>query len=269
MQPNTLLQTRQRSVSPALIATMDRSLPSLKARNVIVFDVETTGLLPKNNESIRPLQSVNLYDYPYITQLSFIVYDSDAKVIRTAYNAYIKVPQEIEIPDIITKLTGVTREICDNGVPISEALLTFYNTYVCCDQIVAHNMEFDSTMIRVELERNYKDMVARSPFIMGMRNFSNKLNPRMTCTMRHTIDLCGIQRKSTRGLYKKFPKLEELYLQLFCSGSDEDENSANVPKNLHNSLMDTLVCLRCYLELTGQHMDQSVFDSYARLLFGV
>ena len=256
----------QRSVSPALIATMDRSLPSLKARNIIIFDVETTGLLPKNNEYIRPLHSVNLYDYPYITQISFIVYDSETKVIRTAYNTYIKIPEEVEISALITNLTGVTREICDQGVMISEALLTFYNTYVCCDQIVAHNMEFDSTMIRVELERNYKNLIKTCPFIMGMRNFSNKLNPRMTCTMRHTIDLCGLQRKSTRGLYKKFPKLQELYLQLFC---DNDENAANVPKNLHNSLMDTLVCLRCYLELTGQHMDQSVFDSYTRLLFGL
>jgi DNA polymerase III epsilon subunit-like protein len=256
----------QRFVTPALITTMDRSLPSLKSRNAIIFDVETTGLLPKGNQSIQPMNSVNLSDYPYITQLSFFVFDLDTKVIRTAYNVYIKLPKEVEISQFITDLTGVTREICDQGVPITEALATFYNTYVCCDQIVAHNMEFDSTMIRVELERNCKQLIKTCPFIMGMRNFSNKLNPRMICTMRHTIDLCDIQRKNTRGLYKKFPKLQELYLQLFCNN---DENAANAPKNLHNSLMDTLVCLRCYLELTGNHMEQSVFDSYTRLLFGI
>jgi len=252
------------SVSPSLIATMDRALPSLKARTVIIFDVETTGLLPKNNQPIRPMQSVNLSDYPYITQISFIVYDTEAKIIRTTYNAYINIPEDVIISPFITELTGVTRDICNKGVSICDALITLYNTYVCCDQIIAHNIEFDSDLIRVELERNWKKIMQTCPFIMGMRNFHHRLNPRMACTMRHTIDLCNIQRYNTRGLYKKFPKLAELYATLFCDG---DANSRLMPQNLHNSLMDTLVCLRCYLELTGKHMEQHVFDSYVRMLF--
>jgi hypothetical protein len=39
--------------------------------------------------------------------------------------------------------------------------------------------------------------------------------------------------------YKKWPKLVELYFALF------DEN----PDGLHNSMMDVLVCLRCYLKM--------------------
>jgi hypothetical protein len=41
-----------------------------------------------------------------------------------------------------------------------------------------------------------------------------------------------------RGSYMKFPTLCELYMHLFHK----------TPENLHNSMMDVLVCLRCYLK---------------------
>jgi len=242
---------------PGINKMIDRNI-SLKTRSVIIFDVETTGLLPKGKESIQPVNSINLEDYPYITQLSFLVYDQDMAILRTSYNVYINIPQEIVISPFITELTGVNREVCDKGVSIVEALVTFYNTYVCCDQIVAHNMEFDSRMIQIELQRNKKELIQRCPFIVGMFNFNYKYNARMICTMRKSIQLCDIQRTNTRGLYKKFPKLSELYQKLFAGP---------LPENLHNSLMDTLVCLRCYLELNGLHMEEHVFDSYVRMLF--
>jgi len=60
------------------------------------------------------------------------------------------------------------------------------------------------------------------------------------CTMQETIELCAIELKDKYGRpYKKFPKLVELYQKMF----------GVTPKNLHNSLNDVIVCLRCFIKL--------------------
>ena len=57
--------------------------------------------------------------------------------------------------------------------------------------------------------------------------------------MQETIELCNIEIKDKFGRsYKKFPKLVELYQKMF----------GVTPKNLHNSLNDVIVCLRCFIK---------------------
>jgi len=122
-------------------------------RRVLVFDVETTGLIPK--PTYRPnvkvhaevkapvpvkasvealtnsshLQDMVIESYasefesrkipppietcPYILQLSYIVYNIGQHKIEDAHNAYIRVAPEIEISEKITEITGITRETCD------------------------------------------------------------------------------------------------------------------------------------------------------------
>jgi hypothetical protein len=88
------------------------------------------------------------------------------------------------------------------------------------------------------------------------------------CTMMNTIQLCGIEfapkpvvlmtEKATPitgpetsippetpipvsvSTRKKFPRLNELYSTLFDSA---------LPSDLHNSIVDVLVCLRCFLKV--------------------
>lgn len=57
--------------------------------------------------------------------------------------------------------------------------------------------------------------------------------------MQETIDLCGLERNNKKGNYMKFPKLSELHNKLYNI----------VPKNLHNSLNDVFICLRCYCQI--------------------
>jgi hypothetical protein len=52
---------------------------------ILAFDVETTGLLPKN-----PL---DLNDCPYILQMSFAIYNIKNRKIEESYNFYIKIQQ--------------------------------------------------------------------------------------------------------------------------------------------------------------------------------
>ena len=105
-----------------------------KTSRALVFDVETSGLLPKNKEDAK------LEDYPHILQLSFVVFDTDGWKVVKSGNTYINVPQKIEISKKITELTGITREMCDKGIQIQRALREFGKEYMECDIIVAHNI---------------------------------------------------------------------------------------------------------------------------------
>jgi len=81
-----------------------------KPNYILVFDTETTGLFPKETKDLALC--------PYITQLSFVVFDIDTQKVVRCYNKYINIPSDVVITPFITELTGVTREKCDNGVDI-------------------------------------------------------------------------------------------------------------------------------------------------------
>jgi len=166
-------------------------------------------------------------------------------VIEDGYNAYINISQDIVISPKITELTDITREICDKGIPLLNALEKFYAAYKECDCIVAHNLDFDSGMIQIELQRNREALLQRNPEILKLfKSEFDKFGMEKFCTMMSSIHSCGIlvtniDKKGHTYSYKKFPKLSETYEHLF----------SQIPRNLHNSMMDTLVCLRCYLKM--------------------
>jgi DNA polymerase III epsilon subunit-like protein len=218
----------------------------------------------------------------------------------------------------ITELTGITQEMCDGGVGISGVLATFYELLLTVDVVVAHNLQFDGTVINTELLR-HRDSVANRlkegaeiPLNLFSEEFTNKHNVSLYCTMLASKDICNLwvepkpraqpgavpevdpsksdasliilprrspspggARKSERTetrpsvsyaalggeepekedgapvssptekktpaprMYKKYPKLSELHSHLF----------GDVPEHLHNALVDTLVCLRCFLKI--------------------
>jgi DNA polymerase III alpha subunit (gram-positive type) len=224
------LQLEQMSLSD--LDTMF-TLPLSKAvsRCVLVFDTETTGLI---NKSLLPLQYKDLALHPYITQLSAVLYDVDNQKVKKVFNTYVKIPEHVEIPEIVQQLTGITREKCDGGMEIGEALDKFYKIYLKCNVIAAHNMWFDSKMIRLECMRN------RFPNLINVF-FENVSTKPISCTMMKGMEFCGLNR---------FVKLSVLYELLFKEDANQFE--------LHNSLVDTMVCLRCYLKI---FCDKEINDS--------
>jgi DNA polymerase III epsilon subunit-like protein len=222
------MRTRTKSLQLEQMSLSDLdsmyALPLSKAasRCVLVFDTETTGLIDK---SLLPLQYKDLAFHPYITQLSAVLYDVDNQRVKKVFNTYVKIPAHVEIPEIVQQLTGITREKCDGGMEIGEALATFYRMYNKCDAIAAHNMWFDSKMIRIECMRNrFSEM--RDIF------YQDVSTKPISCTMMKGMEFCGINR---------FVKLSVLYELLFKEDANQFE--------LHNSLVDTMVCLRCYLKI--------------------
>ena len=214
--------------------------PKKKTNNIMVFDVETNGLLPKDKIGATK-QTIHLF--PYILQLSYTIYNIEKQKCIKTFDAYINIPKRIEISNQITELTGITREKCDKGMNILSALRAFHSDFIMCDEIIAHNMRFDKQMILVELTRNFDSIQASMPSIFTTFNskYMERYEVETYCTMMNGIHMCNIQVEGKEGkTYKKWPKLNELYSHLF---------KAPAPDNLHNSLVDTVVCLRCYLKM--------------------
>jgi hypothetical protein len=210
-------------------------------KRILVFDVETTGLPPPKSAVNPPLSA-----YPHILQLSFVIFDTAFWKVVKSCDFYIKVDESIAIDPFITKLTGITREMCnDRGVLIEDALYEFYQEYMVCDCVVAHNIDFDKLMVCTEINRLIENqglaLLNRFPYMNLVFDpiFIKMHQTEHFCTMRVGRKLCNIQAQNSRGTYIKNPKLVELYQHLF----------GKTPINLHNSLMDTYVCLRCFVKL--------------------
>lgn len=232
-----------------------------KKNRILIFDVETTGLIPKktetntigintnetktnetnNNEATT--NEVLVDKNPYITQFSFILFNTLTKTIERKYNYYIKIDPNIVIDSKITELTGIDQNICQTkGVDIIHVLDKFHDAYMLSDTIIAHNYEFDRNMIEIEINRNKNIIMDYHPSIVNIFNkeYEKTHNIESFCTMKFGTNICNIMKESKTGkLYKKFPTLLELHEFLFNEK----------PTQLHNSLMDIIVCLRCYLKM--------------------
>ena len=179
---------------------------------ILVFDVETTGLPKKRNAPLDDFEN-----WPYIVQLSWVVYDVMEGGIESINDSVITLPENVLIPAESTAVHGITNEIMINqGKDLKKELRYFLKDCVNSDLLVAHNIEFDETIISVECMRNFYN-----------NSFKDIKTPRY-CTMRKAIKR-----------YKKWLKLELLHEKLF----------EQKLQNLHNSLNDVYVCLRCFIKL--------------------
>jgi DNA polymerase III epsilon subunit-like protein len=224
----------------------------IRKRMILVFDVETTGLLPKKLRAKKGEQvseqaigqgsetEIPIESYPYIIQLSFVLYDIiESRAVYT-YDSYIRLPEHVEIPDTVSELTGITKQMCnEKGKNIIEVLDNFYEAYMLAEIIVAHNIEFDEKMISVELQRNREQILDTAPycFTIFSKIYEKLKGVQRYCTMRNGTELCAITVESKTT--KKWPRLSELHQKLF------DE----VPDGLHNSMVDVNACLKCYLKM--------------------
>lgn len=193
---------------------------------ILVFDTETTGLPKYRNASIfRP------DDWPYVVQLSFMLYDAAQNEVLDSGDYVIQLPENVSIEPGAAAVHGITDERCRReGVPMAEALAHFNQAGANTDVFVAHNIMFDKRQLMVEATR----LGTTHPF--GKKG---DWKPDY-CTMKEGTDMCRIQVKSNReggGTYFKYPKLAELHTHIFGYS----------PQGLHDSMADILCCLRCYM----------------------
>ena len=197
---------------------------------VLVFDTETTGLPQKNEKGFNP----SIYEtssWPYIVQLSYILYDNDKNKILVKHDHIIKIPPFVTISEKSIEIHKITKERSQKeGIDIFDALELFNICVIQADIIIAHNLSFDKQMILVECIRNR----ISGPFKMKNQN-------QYYCTMKNSVDICKIREisKINNKPYFKYPKLNELHNHLF----------GHEVNNTHNALVDIIICLRCFIKI--------------------
>ena len=197
---------------------------------ILVFDTETTGLPSDRKASIREVTK-----WPHIIQLSYILYDIDMKKTLCCVDDIIKLDDNVEISEKSIELHKITRSISNRkGILISEAITNFNMVLETADVVVAHNLSFDKKMIMVECVRlNMKQYFTNSSG-KGVIEY---------CSMKNSVELCKIERINSNGMkYYKYPTLSELHNYLF----------GYYPENVHDSMADVLICLRCYLKIVNE-----------------
>ena len=207
---------------------------------ILVFDTETTGL--PETKIINP-DTLNLW--PNIVQLIYIVYDVSKNIILNVVDSIVKLENDNIISEESTKIHGITNEMSKNsGIEIEILITEMFQYLRKVDLIVGHNVSFDINILMVELLRLIylkKDNMIQSDLIRYKHYLHFITNAKnVCCTMKLAKDLCQIKAISKLGNeYLKFPKLIELHEKLFVEK----------PKNLHNSLNDIMVTLRCFCKL--------------------
>ena len=201
--------------------------------HILILDTETTGFVPTYREPLYDPLIDPIEKYPYITQISAILYSLSKRKIVRILNEYVKKPAHAIISEGAKKVTGITDEMCEEkGRPLIDILLVLYEMVVSCRTLVAHNYEFDARVLRAEIFRN-REQLPNYCWLLFQEHFHAEQNIRVVCTMRSNTNFCQLKNL-------KWPKLIELYRILFgCS---------TVTLQLHNSLVDSLVCLRCFLK---------------------
>jgi len=236
-----------------------KSIP-LRRNRIMVFDTETNGLFPKINLEMNAMGELErlpeIDKYPYILQLSFVVFDMETKTVIEKFDEYISIDDSVEISDRVTEINGINRTICkEKGISIIHALEKFYQAYNNVDYLVAHNIAFDKKVIEIEIQRNFSKLckIYSKALFMFNDTYNARSGISLVCSMELSKKYCNIliERESTYKIpnnkealpvkYKilKSPKLEELHHKLF----------GYKPDNLHNSLVDTMVCLKSYLKI--------------------
>ncbi len=212
---------------------------------MLVFDTETTGLPLDQNAPLTDSAK-----WPYIIQLSFIVFDTDTKEILEYSDRIIQLDTSIPISPESIAIHQITHERSQTeGIPIKIALAQLAENMIDSDIIVGHNILFDKRMLMVELHRNQ------------MKNclYKNSLPIPEYCTMKRSTEFCKLPavNKVTGKIYNnyKYPTLTELHTHLFC----------RKPRGTHNAIADVMICLRCYIMLNYKY--DIAMDNDVKLVF--
>ena len=188
----------------------------------LFFDTETTGLPLKYNAPVT-----DTANWPRMVQLAWLEDDGTSSSIRGS-NCII-FPVGYVIPEDVSKIHGITQaRALDEGIDLRVVLSSFAAAMRRASCLVAHNIDFDISVIGAEFMR------------LGMRDECNAfLAASRVCTMKTSTAFCGLKAKNGRP---KWPKLQELHQHLF------GEEFANA----HDAAADIMATAKCFYELRAR-----------------
>jgi DNA polymerase III epsilon subunit-like protein len=245
---------------------------------VLVFDTETTGLPPfqvteteypynkgetsyKYNARMRPIREAkraeeraldenpSLWEnyrqtWPYIVQLSYIMFDMDTNE-TIERDIYVNMPSQFTTEEYLATAhpitsTAIRAGLEANRVNVAEALEEFMTFFRDATVVTGHNVNFDINMLLAECTRNNKPEILNE--IVAAKS-ANKIY----CTACKSTNLVKIYQTYNRDKNPpvfKTPKLNEAYFRMFGYAPNESA--------LHNALIDVVACLRVFFRLWSQ-----------------
>jgi DNA polymerase III epsilon subunit-like protein len=202
---------------------------------ILVFDTETTGKIDKYADLSETEKQ------PYIVQFSYVMYDTDKNNLLMNDNI-IKIPKDIVIPDECINIHGITQEKCQKeGIILYKVLSNFFVNVKQADYMIGHNLEFDVKMLIIEFHRLKEESGDDEAYdrIIDYFEKGKQFSSKCFCTMKNTADICKLENPNKKSKEYKYPRLGELHKHLF----------SYEPKNLHNSLFDVIITLRCFYKM--------------------
>ncbi len=181
----------------------------------LFFDTETSDL-PRSFSA--PESDVR--NWPRLVQLAWASCDATGNITLT--QVHLITPEGFAIaPGAYERHHISTQFAVDNGVALRPVLDSFIVAANDADTVVAHNVEFDTSILGAECIR---------------ARLSNPLRrKKLRCTMKESTNYCRIP--GNRGF--KWPTLTELHQILFSCGF----------ANSHDASNDCLACMKCFLRL--------------------
>jgi len=253
---------------------------------ILVFDTETTGLPPfQIDEKDYPPEKINengdweSYDdyndsitqlrakkraeekalekdsslwqkyretWPYIVQLSYIMFDTDTNE-TIVVDDYIEIPPKFIDPEYLATAHPITKAAIESGlkatrINISDSIDKFMTYFNTANVVTGHNVKFDINMLLAECTRNNNDAV-----------FNKLIEPesaaKIYCTACKSTNIVKIfyqyaNRYKNPPTVFKTPKLNQAYFRMFGYAPNEAA--------LHNALIDVVACLRVFYRLWFQ-----------------
>ena len=186
----------------------------------LFFDTETSDMYKFKKPHNDPSQ-------PWIVQLGFILSERDA--IYQEGNILIKTDDR-KIEPGAEQVHHISKKISERaGIDEQLALELFAHLLLKADILVAHNISFDTRVIRASAYKFYDEVLMN--ILKGPDGHF--------CTMMRGTSLCNLPGRYGRP---KWPKLQELHLHLF--GEEF--------KDAHDALGDVRATRRCYYEMTKE-----------------
>lgn len=183
---------------------------------IFVFDTETTGFINK--------KETDLDKQPRIVQFAWILWELKDGIFTEEKRVDILINPKMPIPYASSQVHHIYDIDIKNAPFIEtqlEEILELINTP---DIIIGHNIEYDESMVKLELKRLEKEYMYKPKQVI--------------CTMKTTVDFCSIRWNGERF---KYPKLGELHKKLFWEYFIW----------AHDALTDVEATLRCFIELVN------------------
>jgi DNA polymerase III subunit epsilon len=150
-----------------------------------------------------------------------------------------------EISPEAEAIHGISKAHCQGfGVPLTTALQLFHDAHKQADCVVAHNLNFDRTVLQTAVYRCRLQNNAALQQLSSI-DFGAK---RQVCTMATTTDILQLP-----GRYAgyKWPSLEEAHVH-FSKDTNATTTCSSI-ENAHDALADAEACLTVFRGLVTSH----------------